>query len=99
MAISVPEPGCGVNEALVDSLAKQYASLPIDDKKGLLIMSSQLIGVLAASTQGDADAKSLQTGAWVAGNATQHNYLSHWQEEKKRAGGRWLQGQTIAKPE
>ena len=30
-------------------------------------MSSQLIGVLAASTQGDADAKSLQTGAWVAG--------------------------------
>ncbi|HGE2174382.1 TPA: DUF637 domain-containing protein, partial [Pseudomonas aeruginosa] len=74
----------GVNEALVDSLAKQYASLPIDDKKGLLIMSSQLIGVLAASTQGDADAKNLQTGAWVAGNATQHNYLSHWQEEKKR---------------
>ncbi|HCL3318075.1 TPA: DUF637 domain-containing protein, partial [Pseudomonas aeruginosa] len=74
----------GVNEALVNSLAKQYASLPIDDKKGLLIMSSQLIGVLAASTQGDADAKSLQTGAWVAGNATQHNYLSHWQEEKKR---------------
>ncbi|ELQ3336809.1 hypothetical protein MHU92_31895, partial [Pseudomonas aeruginosa] len=62
----------GVNEALVNSLAKQYASLPIDDKKGLLIMSSQLIGVLAASTQGDADAKSLQTGAWVAGNATQH---------------------------
>ncbi|MFU4624928.1 DUF637 domain-containing protein, partial [Pseudomonas aeruginosa] len=62
----------GVNEALVDSLAKQYATLPIDDKKGLLIMSSQLIGVLAASTQGDADAKSLQTGAWVAGNATQH---------------------------
>ncbi|WP_423811818.1 DUF637 domain-containing protein, partial [Pseudomonas aeruginosa] len=67
----------GVNEALVDSLAKQYASLPIDDKKGLLIMSSQLIGVLAASTQGDADAKSLQTGAWVAGNATQNNYIEH----------------------
>ncbi|MEE2514532.1 hypothetical protein QO181_33025, partial [Pseudomonas aeruginosa] len=41
------------------------------EKKGLLTMSSQLIGVLAASTQGDADAKSLQTGAWVAGNATQ----------------------------
>ncbi|HCW3484939.1 hypothetical protein ISF08_31325, partial [Pseudomonas aeruginosa] len=51
---------------------------------GLLIISSQLIGMLAASTQGDADAKSLQTGAWVAGNATQHNYLSHWHEEKKR---------------
>ncbi|HCK4938177.1 hypothetical protein [Pseudomonas aeruginosa] len=38
------------------------------EKKGLLIMSSQLIGVLAASTQGDADAKSLQTGAWNKGD-------------------------------
>nr|WP_179196267.1 hypothetical protein [Pseudomonas aeruginosa] len=54
------------------------------EKKGLLTMSSQFIGMLAASTQGDAGAKSLQTGAWVAGNATQHNYLSHWHEEKKR---------------
>ncbi|MBY9845030.1 hypothetical protein ITG68_13375 [Pseudomonas aeruginosa] len=38
------------------------------EKKGLLTMSSQLIGVLAASTQGDADAKSLQTGAWNKGD-------------------------------
>lgn len=67
----------------MDSLAKQYASLPIDDKKGLLTMSSQLIGVLAASTQGDADAKSLQTGAWVAGNATQYNFLNHAENEER----------------
>ncbi len=40
-------------------------------------MSSQLIGVLAASTQGDASPDSLQKGAWVAGNATQYNYLEH----------------------
>ncbi|MBN0201330.1 DUF637 domain-containing protein, partial [Pseudomonas aeruginosa] len=82
----------GVNEALVDSLAKQYASLPIDDKKGLLIMSSQLIGVLAASTQGDADAKSLQTGAWVAGNATQYNFLNHVENEERWKSQKACQG-------
>lgn len=67
----------GVNEALVDSLAKQYASMPEDKRKGLLVMSSQLIGVLAASVDSDADGESLQTGAWVASNATQYNFLNH----------------------
>lgn len=67
----------GVTEALVDSLAKNYAAMPDDQKKGLLVMNSQLIGVLAASVLDGADAKSLQTGAWVAGTATQYNYLNH----------------------
>jgi len=67
----------GVNEALVDSLAKQYASMPEDKRKSLLVMSSQLIGVLAASVDSDADGESLQTGAWVASNATQYNFLNH----------------------
>ncbi len=67
----------GVNEALVDSLANQYASLSIDDKKGLLVVSSQLIGVLTAAAQGKSDSESLQTAAWVAGSATQYNYLEH----------------------
>ncbi|WP_237683134.1 two-partner secretion domain-containing protein [Pseudomonas sp. B14(2022)] len=67
----------GVNEALVDSLAKQYASMPEDKRKSLLVMSSQLVGVLAASVDSDADGKSLQTGAWVASNATQYNFLNH----------------------
>ncbi|WP_248732358.1 DUF637 domain-containing protein [Pseudomonas sp. MWU13-2517] len=71
----------GVNEALVDSLAKQYASMPEDKRKSLLVMSSQLIGVLAASVDSDADGKSLQTGAWVAGNATQYNWLLHGEIE------------------
>jgi filamentous hemagglutinin len=71
----------GVNEALVDSLAKQYASMPEDKRKGLLVMSSQLIGVLAASVDSDADGESLQTGAWVAGNATQYNWLLHGEIE------------------
>lgn len=71
----------GVNEALVDSLAKQYASMPEDKRKSLLVMSSQLIGVLAASVDSDADGESLQTGAWVAGNATQYNWLLHGEIE------------------
>lgn len=67
----------GVNEALVDSLAKQYAGMDPEQKKGLLVMNSQLIGVLAASMQGNADADSVQTGAQVAGSATQYNFLLH----------------------
>ncbi|APQ10305.1 hypothetical protein BJP27_01840 [Pseudomonas oryzihabitans] len=66
----------GVNEALVASLAKQYASMPEDKKKSLLVMNSQLIGVLAAAAQGS-DEKGLQTGAWVAASGTQYNFLSH----------------------
>ena len=73
----------GVNEALLDSLAKNYADMPDDQKKGLLVMNSQLLGVLAASVQSNADAQSLQTGAWVAKNATQYNYLGDHQKAQR----------------
>ncbi|WP_345774693.1 DUF637 domain-containing protein [Pseudomonas sp. FJ2-5-13] len=73
----------GVNEALLDSLAKNYADMPDDQKKGLLVMNSQLLGVLAASVQSNADAESLQTGAWVAKNATQYNYLGDHQKAQR----------------
>ncbi|SFI32109.1 Possible hemagglutinin [Pseudomonas sp. NFPP04] len=43
----------------------------------LLTMSSQIVGVLAAAAQSDTDAAKLETGSWVAKNATQYNYLSH----------------------
>ncbi|WP_312932521.1 two-partner secretion domain-containing protein [Stutzerimonas nitrititolerans] len=66
----------GVNEALVDSLALQYAGMDPDKKKGLLVMNSQVIGVLAAAAQGNDDTESLQTGAWVAGNATKYNHFA-----------------------
>ncbi len=56
----------GINEALVGHLAEQYGAMPDDKKKSLLVMNSQLIGVLAAGAQGG-DEKDLQTGAWVAG--------------------------------
>ncbi|MEE1937635.1 hemagglutinin repeat-containing protein [Pseudomonas sp. 148P] len=62
----------GANEAMVEQL-----NTWVGGDKNLLSMSSQLVGVLAAATQGDADAESLQKGAWVAQNATQYNYLNH----------------------
>ncbi|HHM9008427.1 TPA: hypothetical protein ACRNR4_006380, partial [Pseudomonas aeruginosa] len=64
------------------------------EKKGLLTMSPQLIGVLAASTQGDADAKSLQTGAWVGGECHPTQLPQSLAGGEEAAGGRWLQGQT-----
>ncbi|WP_338515032.1 DUF637 domain-containing protein [Pseudomonas poae] len=62
----------GINEALVvqlDTLVK--------GDKNLVSMSSQIVGVLAAASQKDADAKSIEQGGWVAKNATQYNYLNH----------------------
>lgn len=65
----------GVNEALVDSLAQWYEGMDPEEKKSLLVMNSQVIGVLAATAQGG-DEEALQTGAWVAGTATQYNFLT-----------------------
>ncbi|MFJ3450243.1 DUF637 domain-containing protein [Pseudomonas sichuanensis] len=66
----------GVNEALVGSLSQWYGTMDPEKKKSLLTMNSQVIGVLAAAAQGG-DEAALQTGAWVAGTATQYNHLDH----------------------
>ena len=62
----------GANEALVDQL-----NTWVSGDQNLLIMTSQLVGVLAAATQKDADIDDLNTGKWVAENATQYNFLNH----------------------
>jgi filamentous hemagglutinin len=62
----------GANEAMVDQL-----NTWVGGDKDLLNMSSQLVGMLAAATQKDADIDDLNTGKWVAENATQYNYLGH----------------------
>ncbi len=62
----------GANEALMSTLLKQYDSMSLSEKKSLITMNSQLIGVVAAATLGE-DEKGLQTGAWVAGNGTKYN--------------------------
>ncbi|MDZ4021402.1 hypothetical protein PssiTeo3_48170 [Pseudomonas sichuanensis] len=71
----------GVNEALVGSLSQWYGTMDPEQKKRLLTMNSQVIGVLAAAAQGG-DEAALQTGAWVAGTATQYNYLLHEEVEE-----------------
>jgi filamentous hemagglutinin len=62
----------GANEALVADLNELVKGNP-----NLLSMSSQLVGLLAASTQSGADGDSLNTGAWVAQNGTQYNFGDH----------------------
>ncbi|WP_301151112.1 DUF637 domain-containing protein [Metapseudomonas otitidis] len=71
----------GLNEAIVDRLAGVYGQMNPEDKKRLLVMNSQVLGVLTAAAQGG-DEKSLQTGAWVAGSATQYNRNLHLAEER-----------------
>ncbi|WP_434672565.1 DUF637 domain-containing protein [Pseudomonas sp. R1-15] len=66
----------GLNEALVDTLAKQYDAMQPDQKQRLWVMNSQLIGVLAAAA-GGGDAADLQTGSWAAQNSTQYNRQLH----------------------
>ncbi|WP_408636598.1 DUF637 domain-containing protein, partial [Pseudomonas agronomica] len=74
----------GANELLIDSLAEQYTGMTKEQKDRLLVMNSQIVGVLAAAAQGG-DAKSLQTGSWVAGSATSYNRLLHSSEKKALA--------------
>ena len=42
----------GANEALIDTLAKQYDNMTHDQRSGLLTMNSQVLGVLVASMAG-----------------------------------------------
>ena len=62
----------GANEALVTQL-----NTLVQGNQNLLLMTSQIVGVLAAATQSGADTEGLQTGSWVTKNATQYNYLNH----------------------
>ncbi|WP_261395972.1 DUF637 domain-containing protein [Halomonas sp. DP8Y7-1] len=68
----------GANELLVDKLAGEYSDLDQAEKGRLLVMNSQIIGVIAAEIASNDDSE-LQIGAQVAGSATQYNYLSHQQ--------------------
>ncbi|AWA40048.1 two-partner secretion domain-containing protein [Pseudomonas sp. 22105] len=68
----------GVNEALVADLASAYSGMSKDDRERLLLMNSQLIGVLTTAVQDpNADADKLQLGSSIAQSGTQYNYLSH----------------------
>lgn len=67
----------GVNETFANQLRRMSAQMSPENRDHLMLMSSQLLGVVAAAAVAGDDANSLQTGAYVAGNATQYNNLNH----------------------
>lgn len=60
----------GANEAVVVELNRL-----VKGDARLLTMSSQIVGVLSAAAQKDADAAKMEKGSWIAKNGTQYNFL------------------------
>jgi len=67
----------GVNETFANQLRRMSAQMSPENRDHLMLMSSQLLGVVAAAAVAGDDANGLQTGSYVAGNATQYNNLNH----------------------
>lgn len=67
----------GVNETFANQLRRMSAQMDPVNRDHLMLMSSQLLGVVAAATVAGDDAKGIQTGSLIAGNATQYNNLNH----------------------
>ena len=67
----------GVNETFANQLRRMAAQMSPENRDHLMLMSSQLLGVVAAAAVAGDDANALQTGTYVAGNATQYNNLNH----------------------
>ncbi|WP_210437458.1 DUF637 domain-containing protein, partial [Pseudomonas syringae] len=81
----------GANEALVVHLNGL-----VNGNETLLTMSSQIVGALAAATQKDADASSIEKGSWIAKNSTQYNFLSdHANTERNSAREAYEKDQGI----
>jgi len=68
----------GVNETFANQLRRMSAQMSPENRDHLMLMSSQLLGVVAAAAVAGDDANALQTGTYVAGNATQYNNLNHY---------------------
>lgn len=62
----------GANEALVGEMNKWF-----EGNTNLLLMGSQLVGIISATALGNTDATTLQQTAWITNNATQFNYMGH----------------------
>lgn len=80
----------GANEALIG-----YLDNLVKGDENLLTMSSQIVGVLAATAQKDVDASKLEKAAWVAKNASQYNRQLHKEDKEiaaqlaARSGGKY----------
>jgi filamentous hemagglutinin len=81
----------GANEALVVHLNSL-----VNSNENLLTMSSQIVGALAAASQKDANASSIEKGSWIAKNSTQYNFLSdHATRERTSAREAYEKDQGI----
>ncbi|UZE18830.1 hemagglutinin repeat-containing protein [Pseudomonas sp. B21-054] len=67
----------GVNETFANQLRRMSAQMSPENRDHLMLMSSQLLGIVAAAAVDGGNANSLQTGSFVAGSATQYNNLNH----------------------
>ncbi|TWC13361.1 MULTISPECIES: hemagglutinin repeat-containing protein [unclassified Pseudomonas] len=67
----------GVNEAFANQLRRMSAQMAPENRDRLMLAASQLLGVVAAAAVAGDDTDALQTGSFVAGNATQYNNLNH----------------------
>lgn len=68
----------GANEALVVEMNKWFKGNP-----DLLLMGSQIVGVLAATALDKTDATTLQQTTWITTNATQYNFLNHTENTER----------------
>ncbi|SCW99140.1 MULTISPECIES: filamentous hemagglutinin N-terminal domain-containing protein [unclassified Pseudomonas] len=80
----------GANEALVADLDNL-----VKGNENLLTMSSQIVGILAATAQKDVDSSTLEKAAWIAKNASQYNRQLHKEDRElakqlaARSGGKY----------
>lgn len=72
----------GALAAGANELLSAHLDVLVKGDKDLQSMASQIIGVLAAAAQTDTDASKMQSGSWVAKNATQYNRQLHSEEDK-----------------
>lgn len=68
----------GVNEAFANQLRRISTQIDPENRDRLMIMASQLLGIVAAAAVDGDNADSLQIGSSVAADATQYNNLNHY---------------------
>ncbi|MCQ9424353.1 DUF637 domain-containing protein [Pseudomonas sp. LJDD11] len=70
----------GANEAVATQLRRKIIEMAPEQWDLLLTAASQLVGVMTVAGVGG-DEKALETGAWITKNATQYNFLNHYEME------------------
>ncbi|MGY3299801.1 filamentous hemagglutinin [Pseudomonas sp. TE6288] len=67
----------GANELLANQLRRIATQMDPVNRDALMLIASQLVGVVTAAARDEGDGKRLQDGSWIASTATQYNNLNH----------------------